>query len=286
MDNNSNQVPNEIDKPTITIHESEPSKDPIREEIPKKTKKSLIYLILGFIIVALFALFLVIFLNNNTVSEEFEELKGFTSVIKEGDPKVYTNEAIEKYVEWSYGDGWHLVEQKPYGSSGIALKFSRSNGDYFHAILDTRKGTKSVNGGMLPDDSHYYKEYSDTYEYEIFKCHKDEIAQLASRLSLDVDIVIEDRDPTTNAYILLNNVELDRDLEKIAKFMVEASKIVDYNINPNMKKSKSGLNVTVNLSGGDNEPGLSLAENQDERNKQDEDYYMAELKSQIPESNS
>ena len=48
-----------------------------------------------------------------------------------------------------------------------------------------------------------------------------------------------------------------------------------------MRKSKMGLNVTVNLSNGDNEPYLTLAKNQDERDKYDEEYYITELKSQI-----
>ena len=155
------------------------------------------------------------------------------------------------------------------------------NGNYFHVILGTSKSTKTVNGGMLPDDNHYHKTYADTYEYEILKCHQNEIAQLAKQLSLDADIIVEDRDPATNAYIVLNSVEYDRDFQRIAKFIVEASKIVDYNMNPDMRKSKMGLNVTVNLSNGDNEPYLTLAKNQDERDKYDEEYYITELKSQI-----
>ena len=45
-----------------------------------------------------------------------------------------------------------------------------------------------------------------------------------------------------------------------------------YNMNPDMRKSKMGLIVTVNLSNGNNEPYLTLAKNQDERDKYDEEY--------------
>ena len=139
---------------------------------------------------------------------------------------------------------------------------------------------------MLPDENHYSKTYRDTYEYEILKNHKDEVAQLANYLSLDADIVIENRDPATNAYIILNNVTIDRDFKKIAEFMVKTSEIVNYNINSDMKKSKMGLNVTVNISGGGNEPYLSLANNEKNRIEHDEDYYISELNLQLTKDNN
>ena len=87
----------------------------------KNKKLSLVYLSLGCIIVALIALFLVLFLRKNNASEEFEELKSFVIVEKEGEAKTYSNEAVEKYVAWAYGDGWRLAEQNPYGDNGKTL---------------------------------------------------------------------------------------------------------------------------------------------------------------------
>ena len=58
-------------------------------------KLSLVYLSLGCIIVTLIALFLVLFLRKNNTSEEFEELKNFVVVEKEGEAKTYSNEAVE-----------------------------------------------------------------------------------------------------------------------------------------------------------------------------------------------
>ena len=236
---------------SVAITESELHNDSSKKNTsPKESSKKIIAIIsISIMIIGLVLVCLAIF-SGDTVSEEFEELKGFIEVEKEGRAKTYTNEAIEKYVKWAYGDEWYFVEENPYGNSEKSLKFARTNGDYFHAIIGYLYGIEDV----LPDENHYYKTYRDTYGYEILKNHKNEIVQLAERLSLDADIVIEDRDPATNAYIVLNNVKIDRDSEKIAKFMVEASEIVEYNINPDMKKNEMGLNVTINLSGGRNEP--------------------------------
>ena len=254
----------------------------------KKSKKSIIILILllaGISIIGL-AFICSAILRDNAISEEFEELKNFATVEKEGQAKTYTNEAVERYVKWAYGDEWYFVEEKPYGDEEKALKFARANGDYFHAIIGYRYSAKPVGGGLLPDGNRYSKTYQDTYEYEILKNHKNEVAQLAKRLSLDADIVIEDREPTTNAYIILNNVVIDRDSKKIAEFMVKASEIVKYNINPEMEKSEMGLNVTINISGGKNEPSLSLANNENSRIEHDENYYISELNSQITRSDN
>ncbi|MBQ6461685.1 hypothetical protein IJJ36_04685 [Candidatus Saccharibacteria bacterium] len=260
-----------------------------KTDLKKSSKKKIIIILTSVLIIGLALICFAVF-KNDTVSEEFEELKNFVRVEKEGQAKTYTNEAIEKYVKWAYGDEWYFIEEKPYGNSEKALKFMRANGDYFHAIIGYNHGTKSVGsngiGGIVPDESHYSKTYRDTYEYEILKNHKNEVTQLAERLSLDADIVIENRDPATNAYIILNNVTVNRDSGKIAEFMVKTSEIVDYNINPEMKKSKMGLNVTVNISGGRNEPSLSLANNESSRIEHDEDYYISELNSQITRNNN
>ena len=255
----------------------------------KKSSRRKVFIVLAGVLIIGLALVCFSAFGNDTVSGEFEELKNFVTVEKEGQAKTYTNEAIEKYVKWTYGDEWSLVEEKPYGDSEKALKFTRTNGDYFHAIIGYNYGTKSVGGsgigGIVPDESHYSKTYRDTYEYEILKNHKNEVAQLAEQLSLDADIVIENRDPATNAYIVLNNVTLDIDSEKIAKFMVKTSEIVNYKINPDMKKSKMGLNVTVNISGGRSEPSLFLANNESSRIEYNENYYISELNSQITRNN-
>lgn len=219
--------------------------------------------------------------RESRISEEFEELKNFITVEKRGVAQTYTKEAVERYVKWSYGDEWYFVDQASYGDKEIALKFSRANGDYFHTIIGYSNGTKITNGSVLPDKNIYEKKYRDTYEYEILQCHKDEIEQLARQLQLDVDVRVERRSPVTNAYIIINNVNFEQDSEKIAKFMVEGSKIVNYNINPEMKKTEIGLRVTANFSGGKNEPYLTFAKNQDERNEYNEEYYLTKLKSQV-----
>ena len=266
-----------------TMVESKPhngSSEDKSSDLKKFSKRMVAIISIGILVIGLVFVCFAVF-RGNTVSEEFEELKGFIRVEKEGQAKTYTNEAIEKYVKWAYGDEWNFVEENSYGDSEKSLKFMRTNGDYFHAIIGYDYGTKSVGGGVIPDENYYSKTYRDTYEYEILKNHKDEVVQLAERLSLDADIVIENRDPATNAYIILNNVTIDLDSEKIAEFMVKTSEIVNYNINSDMKKSKMGLNVTVNISGGGNEPYLSLANNEKSRIEHDKDYYISELNSQL-----
>lgn len=269
--------------------EPEPNRNSLEDKntSQRKTSKKKITIILICVLIIGVAFICFIFFRGDTVSEEFEELKGFIEVEKEGQAKTYTNEAIERYVKWAYGDEWYFVEEKPYGNSEKSLKFMRADGDYFHAIIGYTYGTEFVGGdsddigGMLPDKSHYSKTYRDTYEYEILKNHKDEVQQLAQNLYLDADVVIEDREPATNAYIVLNNVTFDRDSEKIAEFMVKASEIVDYNINPEMQKGAMGLTVIVNISGGWDEPFLSLATNEKSRIEHDKDYYISELNSQL-----
>ena len=102
-----------------------------------KTNKALFrtLLVLIICIITLSAFILFYSTPNQRINEEFNELKNFTSVEKSGPAQTYSNEAIEKYVHWSYGDEWNLVEENAYGETEKALKFTRQNGDYFHTII-------------------------------------------------------------------------------------------------------------------------------------------------------
>ncbi len=210
---------------------------------------------------------------------EFNEIKKGETSIAYSTPHLYSQSAIVKFVKWKYGNECKLSQKEKFNEGKIVrYTFTRpSRNDSFFIHSYAQNGTMVLNGGLVADETQWYKSVGDDYYIDnILICHLEEIKKLADEMGIRLSSSIAGE--MANLIISFNDKD---EIDNISNFLVELDKILNYSIREGIPSKACEIEIKYRgklyNAFSENQIKIFIPLNENDRMKLNKEYYIREL---------